>query len=633
MEVVKKTISLEPYISRVYGGLPFVGYDPLNPPKSNWGKIVKTVDFSKFTQEDVAIYGNNIKMWGKMTYPSIMETYYALKAEETENLAEMAPTTENKINEDKNRCLIRFVEKNKLVVGNEIEDGKCGCPLPRKEEKDYTIDIIGGDAGDQRFTDPEININLLLTQTANLIGSFTILPKDWVVGKKYYDGDPVIYDSQVYVLSGEPFKAVGECTNLLEDSSLSAEVKNLFTTDAEVLYYVFNDYPSLDAFDDGYSVQGRNIPIENFIEVDSVDEIVKNGYVFAKISTGASSFNYKYFVKPFFAGYLDKRTYQLYFDEIDSDGNFVGVGDDGGTLHWRLRSTPFENSTLLNITAKGKNNGLSLLGDGVDISYDSTPVSGVIGESRLNEFTRLSKTVDDERNELPGKKIDDSGALTLPYAIGSIKNVQSNDGEDGEKYYTGDYLYAVLVNGNTITSDGDFTQYIASLGYGFEGTVEFVYYVGCNIIPNENGFSLSSDYDTKSMKYTDKYSFEIDTVEAELDETTVELLYMKIDYESGSEYVTIENLDNLMYLTKLSEINYETTGTLDNVFNKSPNFMSAPFFMEDYKLGLTYLNSNYDDFVIDRGDAAAFERHLRLSEVKTVQDLENYGNGFFELKK
>jgi hypothetical protein len=44
-----------------------------------------------------------------------------------------------------------------------------------------------------------------------------------------------------------------------------------------------------------------------------------------------------------------------------------------------------------------------------------------------------------------------------------------------------------------------------------------------------------------------------------------------------------------------------------------------------------YVEDNVD---IDRGKNAAFERHIKLGEVKTLQDLENYQNGgFFNIKE
>ena len=37
------------------------------------------------------------------------------------------------------------------------------------------------------------------------------------------------------------------------------------------------------------------------------------------------------------------------------------------------------------------------------------------------------------------------------------------------------------------------------------------------------------------------------------------------------------------------------------------------------------------DVTVDRGNAAAFERHLKLMECNTFQDMEEYGNNYFGL--
>ena len=39
------------------------------------------------------------------------------------------------------------------------------------------------------------------------------------------------------------------------------------------------------------------------------------------------------------------------------------------------------------------------------------------------------------------------------------------------------------------------------------------------------------------------------------------------------------------------------------------------------------------DIYIDRGINAALEKHLKLGEVFTLEALEQYGNGFFQMMK
>lgn len=55
---------------------------------------------------------------------------------------------------------------------------------------------------------------------------------------------------------------------------------------------------------------------------------------------------------------------------------------------------------------------------------------------------------------------------------------------------------------------------------------------------------------------------------------------------------------------------------------------------EDYLLGISYPPQVKTDVRIDRGNSAALERHLKLSEIKTLEDMENYRNGsFFNIQR
>lgn len=52
-------------------------------------------------------------------------------------------------------------------------------------------------------------------------------------------------------------------------------------------------------------------------------------------------------------------------------------------------------------------------------------------------------------------------------------------------------------------------------------------------------------------------------------------------------------------------------------------------FKEDYLNGIHYTPSVSSNVNIQRGNNAAFERHIRLGEIKTLEDMENYQNGAF----
>jgi hypothetical protein len=56
-----------------------------------------------------------------------------------------------------------------------------------------------------------------------------------------------------------------------------------------------------------------------------------------------------------------------------------------------------------------------------------------------------------------------------------------------------------------------------------------------------------------------------------------------------------------------------------------------PTYREEYRFGIAALENVDSDIYIDRGINAAFEKHLKLGEVTTLEALEQYGNGYFKI--
>ena len=56
-----------------------------------------------------------------------------------------------------------------------------------------------------------------------------------------------------------------------------------------------------------------------------------------------------------------------------------------------------------------------------------------------------------------------------------------------------------------------------------------------------------------------------------------------------------------------------------------------PIFREEYKLGMACMQNVDSDIYIDRGINTAFERHLKLGEVTSMEALQQYTNGYFKI--
>jgi hypothetical protein len=61
--------------------------------------------------------------------------------------------------------------------------------------------------------------------------------------------------------------------------------------------------------------------------------------------------------------------------------------------------------------------------------------------------------------------------------------------------------------------------------------------------------------------------------------------------------------------------------------------ISAPVFRTEYNLFSSTPQKSKSDIYIDRGINAAFEKHIKLQEVHTLDALENYSNGYFKINE
>lgn len=61
------------------------------------------------------------------------------------------------------------------------------------------------------------------------------------------------------------------------------------------------------------------------------------------------------------------------------------------------------------------------------------------------------------------------------------------------------------------------------------------------------------------------------------------------------------------------------------------NLQVFPTYREEYRFGVSSIENVDSDIYIDRGINAAFEKHLKLGEVTSLEALEQYGNGYFKI--
>lgn len=75
-----------------------------------------------------------------------------------------------------------------------------------------------------------------------------------------------------------------------------------------------------------------------------------------------------------------------------------------------------------------------------------------------------------------------------------------------------------------------------------------------------------------------------------------------------------------------SQISYIASGLT------SDNSITAPIIKKDYLLGIVEPPKVSIDVFIDRGINSTFDKNLKLGDIRSMNALTNYGNGFFKIK-
>ena len=188
--------------------------------------------------------------------------------------------------------------------------------------------------------------------------------------------------------------------------------------------------------------------------------------------------------------------------------------------------------------------------------------------------------------------------MRIPY---TEKTVFNGDGYNG--VYSGDFIKEIQENGNKVT---------------------FTYVIGA--IFNSDAYDIETARGGTIYKETYNY-YPNRVATAKIDGFEVNYWYNEIDFETQKTYVYSDDF-NLSRQTLVSDIQQIKTG---DVWEYDGNCLNTPVFKEDYLMGIS-MDSNLNiDIEVDRGNAAAFERHFVLGECNTMRDLEEYANGsFFE---
>lgn len=154
---------------------------------------------------------------------------------------------------------------------------------------------------------------------------------------------------------------------------------------------------------------------------------------------------------------------------------------------------------------------------------------------------------------------------------------------------------------------------------------EIVYNIGATIAYDKTKASYSIDGDS-GITYTEIVEFEKVKTEYYLgnDSHSYPIYVYKLrqgDNPTASFTAPINVFDSGLITTYSSIDGMDDYNGLD----------AYPTFQDAYNIGISSLPIVDSDVNIDRGNNAAFEKHLKIGEVTSLEALENYTNGYFKM--
>lgn len=348
--------------------------------------------------------------------------------------------------------------------------------------------------------------------------------------------------------------------------------------------------------------------VEDF---DSNEKYLLGGY------TKRNQFGYICINKEGHTGEWNNDDFNLIGNIVQLDGNnasFILLSED-----YNQEETPESISGTTNSVLSGFRNNLNYLNEGGvietpgfgvdwlwyyrkdDVGYSETTTDRFNNIEIEDGYQRETSTGQYEMHLLAygdiiesiDRNINDK-TITFTYIVGAHLKAVLNDintDDDGNKhYYYGDFKY----------DDTDPHGVIHTETYSYDegGDID-------NMSDGEDGLFNHYINNDKSVAYTGDGNITI-------------IKYIKGEFNTSSRMVSNETMVNgvpVNYSYISSEFSVDFTEEKDTLVNPVTKF--------DYLTGVLYVPTVKNDVHINRGNAAAWERHMKLGEMKSLEDLED----------
>jgi hypothetical protein len=190
----------------------------------------------------------------------------------------------------------------------------------------------------------------------------------------------------------------------------------------------------------------------------------------------------------------------------------------------------------------------------------------------------------------------------------------------------GYYKIGLKLNLNTATNNNGNTIYYYSYITNITETISSDLSTATDIYTYliDAQYDINGDIPNTGIQYTDTYIgyLESGTTNYILSSTNT------VTYDSLNNYTANITLGNALYNTLSLPIN---TNLNYEQFSDENTFNLSKINKIEYLMGIIDNPNINNTLFIDRGNNAAWENHLKLNEIRTLDQLVTYGNGFFNI--
>lgn len=484
------------------------------------------------------------------------------------------------------------------------------------EQKDYPVRF-------QFFTQ--------LCKTGKVVGIENVCENIFVGGNRYYDGDILTYEGKTYICKLDKIVPNGNNYNYI---CKNIEIDGIFVSGLFMLNSNQSEYVLISNSNIYYLPNNLSFP-----EVLIKEYIVYKEQFYRWIQGTYTPIN----VTKYSTGIWNNETKNFDFDfqhfvpisEISADENWYGPNNPYGenfkyfadveyiptvkTCEYiRFNNSIFQWDELENAYVPSEGNENTI--------YETT-------DSKLRGLRTLKTYVNVDGNaEEPGNDED----WLYFYHVGNITSIITETDSTGN--IISDSL--VLFVGQTCYDLHAYGNIIDSITYNEENnTITFVYVIGAHLLAVFDGLERDADgnlkkkyrdfsYDSSSndgVVFTETYECKDDSIRNLGEDfdmyvsgditTMIEYSYQKFPFittpllaPDGSTYIEGMGVAHLDVYANMSHLNTVK---------------------KEWELGLYHQPKVKNNAVVDRGNGASFERHIRLGEIHSMEEMVSYQNGSY----